>query len=561
MAYNKNTAAKAAERADASEPSGAPDALRAAVAHYKKGEWAMAAVAAGKVAETHARCTAAYHLMALALENLGQRSQAFEMFERALATDPTNAGLYLDIANAAWKSKFLGDAEKAFRAYIELSPDCPKGPSGLAGCLRDAGRLDEALSIAAGALHRMPQAAGLWNVRGTIMGEQLDFAGAIACYAKAQRLAPKSAEAFHNAGHAQSHTGNFQEATVNYARALELSDNDRQRAEIRHARALTLAAAGKLGEAWMDYEERHNPAFAQSTAFAIPAPRWQGEDLTGCKLLVVGEQGLGDEIMFASMIPDLLAKTGPTGKVMLAVDQRLVPLFHRSFPQAHVGHELHRRDNGKHVRLVPWATDDLAPDSFTPIGSPLQHLRSSIDAFPPRAYLKPDPARVRYWIDRLASLGPGPYVGISWTSMLKTPQRAKFFSALKDWAPVLETTAVKFVNLQYGDCQAELATVSSELGIKIHTFADIDLTNDIDGKAALCDALDLVVSAPTAPAMLAAAVGTQTWLLTAGPLWQQLGTDRYPWYANTRVLTPQKFADWPALMQRLACELEDFASR
>ena len=59
--------------------------------------------------------------------------------------------------------------------------------------------------------------------------------------------------------------------------------------------------------------------------------------------------------------------------------------------------------------------------------------------------------------------------------------------------------------------------------------------------------------------MLAAATGAETWLLTAGPLWQQLGTDRYPWYANTRVLTPEKFADWPTLMQRLAREIEAFA--
>jgi hypothetical protein len=103
--------------------------------------------------------------------------------------------------------------------------------------------------------------------------------------------------------------------------------------------------------------------------------------------------------------------------------------------------------------------------------------------------------------------------------------------------------------------------VCAKFGVPIHTFTDIDLTNDIDDKAALCQAVDLVVSSPTAPAMLAAATGTETWLLTAGPLWQQLGTDRYPWYANTRVLTPEKFADWPALMQRLACEIEIFASR
>lgn len=542
-------------------PPEASGALREALAHYKKGEWANAAVAAAKAAEAHARCTTAYHLLALALGNLGQRTKAFEMFERALALDPTNAAIYLDVGNAAWNARWLDDSEKALRAYLELRPHCPIGSSSLAGCLRDAGRFDDALAVVTSALAHTPNAADLWNARGTILCEQLDFAGAIACHAKAQRLGPNAPQAFHNAGLAHTNAGNFREAAVNFTRALDLGTNDRERAEIRHARALCLAAAGKLSEAWPDYEERHNPSFAQATAFAIAAPRWQGEELTGRKLLVIGEQGLGDEIMFASMIDDLIGRAGPGGKVMLAVDQRLVPLFRRSFPAAHVGAELYMKDNGRPTRIVPWATGDLAPDAFTALGSPLQHLRPSIDTFPARAYLKPDAARVRYWLNRLAALGPGPYVGISWKSMLVTPQRAKFFSTLEQWAPVLDKTSVKFINLQYGDCQAERDAVCAKLGVTIHNLSGLDLTNDIDDKAALCDALDLVISAPTAPAMLAAAVGTETWLVTATRLWQQLGTDRYPWYANTRVLTPDRFADWPALMTHLACELEAFASR
>jgi hypothetical protein len=407
----------------------------------------------------------------------------------------------------------------------------------------------------------MPESAELWNTLGAILTEACDFEGAIAAYAPAQRLAPTTARAFHNIAHAQSHVGAHDLAIANFSRALELASDDADSAAIRHARGLSLAAAGRLSEAWSDYEERHNAAFAQATNFAIPAPRWEAESLAGRKLLVVGEQGLGDEIMFASMIPDLIERVGPTGKIMLAVDQRLVPLFQRSFPAAIVGPEMHTRHGTTPVRLVPWATGDNAPDFFTPIGSPLSILRPTIEGFERRAYLTADSKRVHHWIDRLAALGPGPYVGISWKSMLATTARKKFFSTLADWRPILETTAVKFVNLQYGDCKAELDALRNDFGITIHNFADIDLTNDIDYKAALCQALDLVVSAPTAPAMLAAATGTETWLVTAGPLWQQLGTNRYPWYADTRVFTPAKFADWNALMPRIACEIEAFASR
>lgn len=553
--------APAAQTKPVQPPLEAVEALRTALAHYKQSEFAPAAVAAAKAAERCERYAAAYHLLALALDNLGQSTKAFEMYERALSIEPANADLTLDVANAAAKLRQFDGAKSAYRAYLALRPDCPKGAAALGLCLLAAGDAGQAHRLVQNALDAAPESADLWSALGTILTETCDFAGAVAAYAPAQRLAPMNAHAFHNIAHAQTHIGEHAQAIANFTHALELARDAGARAAIRHARSLSCAAAGRLQDAWSDYDERLNPAFAQATHFAIPAPSWDGEDLAGRRLLVVGEQGLGDEIMFASMAPDLIERVGPNGKLMLAVDRRLVPLLRRSFPAAEVGAEMHTRHDTRAVRVAPWATGDHAADFFTPIGSLMRHLRPTIESFNPRAYLKPDPARVHYWTRRLETLGPGPYVGISWKSMLVTTARKKFFSALEDWAPVLETTQVKFINLQYGDCKAELDAVRKKCGVTIHDFQDIDLTNDIDDKAALCAALDLIVSAPTAPAMLAAATGAETWLLTAGPLWQQLGTERYPWYANTRVLTPAKFADWSSLMQRLACEIEAFASR
>jgi len=536
------------------------NALRKAVGHFKKGEWAPAAIAAAEAADADAKFASAFHLLALALDNLGQRHKAFEMYERALALDPHDPDLYLNIGTAAWGLGLFDGAEKSFRAYIEMRPDCPKGYNNLAGCLRDMGRIDEAIDLARNALFRMPEAAELWNTLGTIMGEITEFDNAVTFYKEAQRLDPTMSRAFHNMGHALNHVGPLDEAIANYTRALELCDIDSDRAEILHARGLCYAAMGRLKEGWPEYEERHNPCFSQSSYFAVDAARWDGEDLTGKKLLVAGEQGLGDEVMLSGLIPDLIERVGPQGKVMIACDHRLVPLLQRSFPQTHVGIELHTKHNAKPVRVVPWATGELKADYYTPMGSPLTVLRPSIESFPKRAFLTPDPTRVRFWQDRLALLGPGPYVGICWRSMLLTTQRKKFFSALEVWAPVLENTAVKFINLQYGDCKAELDYVRKKLGVAIHDFEDIDLKMHLDDNAALSAALDLVVSAPTAAASLAAATGTETWFLTAGRVWPQLGTNHYPWYANTRVLTPAKFGDWSSLMRDVAREIEAFAA-
>ncbi|MCE9524251.1 MAG: tetratricopeptide repeat protein [Alphaproteobacteria bacterium] len=537
-------------------------AMRKAVDHYKKGEWAPAAIAAAEAADVDAKYASAFHLLALALDNLGQRHQAFTMYERAIALDPHDPDLYLNIGTAAWGLGLYDGADKSFRAYMEMRPECPKGYNNLAGCLRDKGELDAAIELTRDALFRMPQSAELWNTLGTIMGEICNFKDAITFYGEAQRLDPTMSRAFHNMGHALSHVGPFDDAIANFTRALDLCHIDSERAEILHARGLCYAAMGKLPEAWPEYEERHNPRFSQSNHFAVAAPRWDDEDLTGRKLLVVGEQGLGDEIMLAGLIPDLIERVGPDGKVMIACDHRLVPLFQRSFPQTIVGLEGHTKHNAKPVRVVQWATGDLKPDFYTPMGSPLQKLRSRVEDFPQgRAFLKPDPSRVFFWQDRLAALGTGPFIGICWRSMLMTTQRKKFFSALELWAPILENTGAKFVNLQYGDCKAELDYVRDKFGVVIHNFEDLDLKMNLDDNAALCAALDLVVAAPTAAAALAAATGTETWFLTAGRVWPQLGTDHYPWYSKTRVLTPEKFGDWPALMTELSVEIDRFINR
>jgi hypothetical protein len=94
--------------------------------------------------------------------------------------------------------------------------------------------------------------------------------------------------------------------------------------------------------------------------------------------------------------------------------------------------------------------------------------------------------------------------------------------------------------------------------VDVHVIDGLDLKNDIDGAAALSTALDLVISAPTAAAATSGSVGTETWFLTAGRTWPQLGTEEFPWYARSRVLCPENFGDWEALMSKAADALAGF---
>jgi hypothetical protein len=267
--------------------------------------------------------------------------------------------------------------------------------------------------------------------------------------------------------------------------------------------------------------------------------------------------------MFANILPDIQQAVGPRGKLQIAVDPRLVPLFQRSFPQAEVGtyddRTLLDADGNKALRLIPFAAKENKPDLWAPMGSALQYYRKVLSDFPHKPFLVADPARVAEFRRQLAAL-PGKKVGICWRSMMLGAKRAKYFSAIDGWGAILQTPGASFVNLQYGDCAEELAQAAEKFGVTVHQIEGLDLKKDIDGAAALCTALDLVISAPTAAAATAASVGAETWFVTAGRTWPQLGTDEYPWYARTKVFWPEKFGDWDTLMPDVSDELEAWAA-
>src|SRR4029079_6259381 len=118
---------------------------------------------------------------------------------------------------------------------------------------------------------------------------------------------------------------------------------------------------------------------------------------------------------------------------------------------------------------------------------------------------------------------------ICWRSMMMSDKRAKYFSPIDAWGDILKTPGITFVNLQYGDSGPEIARAEEKFGVRIHQVEGLDLKDDIDGTAALCLALDLVLSAPTAAAHTAGSVGAEVWFLAVGYGWPQMGRGEYHW--------------------------------
>jgi tetratricopeptide (TPR) repeat protein len=529
---------------------------------YKRGDHKNAALRALDAANVDEGCSQAYHLLALALEGLGQLHKALQCYERALGLDPHDPDLYVNLGLVAWKLGMLEGAEKFFRICIAMRPDSASAYNNLGGVLRDKGENDEAVEVLRGAIYTMPNAAELWNSLGSVVMEQGQVNEALTFYGEALRLSPKYARVYHNKGYALNHTGPLDEALKNYDKALKLTSSPKDEIEIRHSRALCLLGMGRLDEGWNEWEARHNPQFRGSMLYAIDTPRWQGEDLAGKRLLIVGEQGLGDELMFATGYRELIDQIGANGQLIITCDTRLSSLFERSFPGALIGPYQNSRHNGKGVRVVPWLNTVDPIDYFSPCGSTLRFVRNDIDAFPTEEpTLRADPDRIDVWRDRLADMNDKPKVGICWRSLVMSARRAKYFSPMEHWGPVLKNKDVQFVNLQYGECADDIADAKRLFDVDIHDFEDLDLKDALDENAALCGALDLVISAPTAAGALAGAVGTEVWLLAIGDVWPMLGTDRFPWFPNNHVIMPDTYSDWENLMAKVGDELAEFCSK
>lgn len=538
-------------------------ALKRAVKTWRKGDIVKAGQWALKATEADPENSKAFHVLAMALERMGHLHKALVTYERAFELDPEDPELLINLGLTAWNLKLTDGAAKMFQLYIASCPDSPLGYNNLGSVQADMGQPDVAIETLRAALYMMPDQAILWNSLATVLAEEGRADESIVFYQEAARLEPNFARAYHNLGFAYQHLSQRDKALECYDRALELVVDPAERIETLHSRSICLIGLGKLKEGWREYEIRNNPRFRCYFNHLIDAPRWEGQDVTGKKLLLVGEQGLGDEIMFSAMLPDAQEAVGESGKLQICIDPRLIPLYQRSFPKAEVGayddRTLIDKEGNKALRLVPFASGKNKPDYWASFATALQYWRDDIAKFPRKAFLVPDPARVAEFRQKIAHL-PGKKVGICWRSMMMHSKRAKYFSPIDSWGEILRTPGVSFVNVQYGDCAADIARAEEKFGVKIHVLEGLDLKDDLDGAAALSASLDLILSAPTAAAHNASAVGAKVWYLSAGIGWPQLGTDEYPWYPDTRVFWPEKFGDWDSVLPRFAAAVAEFAA-
>ncbi|NUB17708.1 tetratricopeptide repeat protein, partial [Azospirillum formosense] len=467
-----------------------------------------------EAADAHRMAVALNPLAARPRHNLGNAFQAQALpglaalaFTAAVELEPGYAKAWYNLGNALRDQNRRADALRAFARAAVLAPAMVEAHTNLSDALSAAGRLDEALTQARAALRLRPDDAKVHHNLGTALQRKGSYEGAEIAYREALKRAPDNpvtlnelgsvllklgrpaqaeqcfrrvlsrnphaVEAIHNLGNALRAQGQFTKAEACYEEALA---HDPDLASASDNLAVIALLHGRLERGWEGYERR----FAAGRVLPdrrIDAPRWRGEGLRRRRLLVWREQGVGDEILFASCYGDVIAWGG--GPVTIETDPRLVSLFARSFPRATVRAET--LDSEGRETVVPPDFDLQVPAGSLP--GLLRGTLASFDQFTP--WLKPDPARTALWRDRLDALGPGLKVGIGWRSQLATPEHKGAYTTLDQWGPLFALPGVVFVNLQYGDCAEEIAAAEARFGVTIHRWDDLDLKDDFEAAAAV----------------------------------------------------------------------------
>lgn len=460
-------------------------------------------------------------LMTLAgtLRDAGRLDAAIEAYEDLVEMVPEMAMAYYNLGNALHADGQGDEAVFAFESAIEHDPSYVPSFINLAGVLNSGDRAEEALALSDKALELLPSSRSAMINRGNSLKTLVRFDEAEAQYRELIALNRSDATAHDLLGTVLQGQARIDEAISEYRIAIDL---DGKEGLYKGDLSIALLANGSLTEGWKLYEARFGGGDALVRQRRIGLNTWQGESLAGKTLYIWREQGVGDDVRFASCFNDIINRAKEEGgKVLIETDPRLMTLYERSFPFAEI------RAEGD-VQFDGDIDYDIAAGSLPGL------VRTNLSEFPSTGgYLLPKPDQVAQLRADIDALGSGLKVGIAWRSRNMTANRRRFYTELEDWKGLFGNSNIQLINLQYDTVDEEINDVNSRLDAQIHQVAGLDLMNDLDGAAALTTAMDVVISAPVSVADIAGAVGSRCFAYGPHRHPMCLGTDYLPWYPET----------------------------
>lgn len=477
------------------------------------------------------------------LDKVGNHKEAEKLYNELLNADFDNAivqaALGMCLASqerngvaALLLKEALSHIDTTIEAFKRLGVT-PKGD--------DPGTLKEFINV---------KKSEILNALGTCYKHENRVDEARKLFISAQEHLPLNPDIQNNLGTLYINEGKPDKALEHLDLALSLQPHHPQ---ARWNKSLAHLEMGDYLNGWKHYDAGFDAKVRAERNYSnVSLPAWNGAE--GQNVVVYGEQGIGDEIMFASCIPDLIAKSK---SVVFDCHKKLHSLFSESFP----GIDIYptREDE-----MITWpGSHNGEPrykfDARIAAGSLPRLLRPNLASFPGTPYIKPNVTKEAEWAVRLSKLGGKPKIGISWLGGHKRTRIEVRSTHLERMLPILEQDAT-FISLQYTPCEAEIADFEKRHGIKIHHFPEAAYSPNYADTAALVANLDLVITVCTSVVHLAGSMGVPTWVLTPSrPAWRyRLDLDYLPWYGKTVTLFRQDHGttDWTPVVSEVAEQLK-----
>jgi len=507
--------------------------LKRALALHNQGKISQAQEIYLRILKSEPRHIDALHLMGALHLQQHNYSEAIDFIDKTLHYDPSSSLFHNNKAVALLYSGDTENAEKYLRSAIDLDNSNEDAHINLGNLLQEKEKFIDAIEHYCIAIS-INKANPITHVNlGNAYRQIFDFDAAKKEYEHALEINPEFIDAYNCLGLLLRDMGNFNESLNVYKKALNLDpEND----IIRWNMGLHDLMHNNYINGWQGYEHgRYIHPPIRDTLFINN--EWHGEVLDNKSIIIYGEQGIGDEIMFASCIHDIMKSAA---KVYIACDKRLAPIFERSFPHANIiqGHTPEILNNAILSNNI---------DYSIPTGSLPYFLRRTRSSFINSGnFLIPDVNKTKKWKERYSQIDNNIKIGISWCGGKKHYDRILRSTKLEAWADLLKSEGITIVNLQYGDCQDEISSIYDKYGIKIHDWDDSDPIINLDDFFSKINALDLVISIDNSTAHIAGSIGKPTWILlpaTADWRWTTTGTIS-PWYPSLRLIRQTEPQTW-----------------
>ena len=506
---------------------------------------------------------------ALAVQNAGDTARAATMLRKAIRLSPDDPDARLQLGSVYLAQKRHEEAEQVFREVLKIDPDNVLGVRHLVQCLQHTPEYrTEAEKLLRHAIGQDPENAAIWIQLASIFANDYErYDEAADAFKRGLELAPESPSAYHNYGQLKRAHGDLEGAKKLLHRAIELQhpentnyafslalcylfmedldlamkwfrkaaelDSDNTAAQVYISFALFLQ--GKIRDGWEQYESRLK--LSEFKGLSYGRPRWDGSELDGLPILLLREQGMGDNIQFIRYAKQV-AENG--GKVVAVAWESLETLF-KSVEGVSVvtlgvpePKNFHRYCSLMSLPYILGSDDDTVPDG--------------------RPYMKAPEELIGKWRKTIEK-HPGFRVGLVWRGNPRHVNDRFRSSSMTEMSQLLGLPGISFFSLmkERPDSEAELPDGLIELGQDFNDFTDT---------AAAMECLDLIITVDTSICHLAGAIGRPVWtMLAKGPdfRWGLRG-ETTPWYDSMKLYRQKTLGVWDDVYERLNSDIQDLAT-